>query len=335
MRNSLNSVLIAWAISLILLFGGILAVEYSYDPDAYKEPIAAAGEVDTEGNQNTQAGNNTADISAPESPIKLDRNMAILEEAAYGLLPRQARTGMTPLEYYAAKHPADTNMPRIAILMTEMGMRARTTERAISSLPTAVGFAFSPYGRDLENWGIQSRQNGHESFLMIPMEPVNGSQNDAGPLALLTNKNARENIGLLKTSLGKMTGYVGVINHMGSKFTANTDSIRPILDEVKRRGLMFVDSRSSRYSRAATIAQSINLPVAINNGYIDEIPSEADILNSLTDLENRARTLGAALGLARPYPISMDTVSKWAETLEQKGFQLVPVTALADRQPVR
>ena len=132
--------------------------------------------------------------------------------------------------------------------------------------------------------GRGSRTKGFEVYLTIPMEPVNYPQNDPGPFSLLTARTTRENINLLKSSLARFSGYVGVINHMGSRFTASADSIRPVLAELNRRGLMFIDSRSTQYSVAATMSRAIGMPTAINNRNLDEVLSETEIMNQLQEL---------------------------------------------------
>ncbi|MEX0299513.1 MAG: divergent polysaccharide deacetylase family protein [Kordiimonas sp.] len=186
----------------------------------------------------------------------------------------------------------------------------------------------------MNRWGERSRRDGHEVFLSIPMEPVNYPQNDPGALTLLTSHSQRESTNILRQSLGRMTGYVGVLNHMGSRFTAASDSLRPILDEINRRGLMFVDSRTTPYSRAAAMGRAMGLPVALNNGYIDKELAPDLIAEELKKLEVRAQTQGAAMGMARPYPVSINAIKVWVATLEERGFVLVPVTSIANRQAI-
>ncbi len=97
---------------------------------------------------------------------------------------------------------------------------------------------------------------------------------------------------------------------------------------------MFIDSRSSQYSVAASMSRAIGMPTAINNRNLDETLSAIEIESQLTELEKRAKAQGAALGRARPYPVTIRTINKWKETLADKGIILVPVSAIADLQPL-
>lgn len=276
--------------------------------------------------------------SAPELAISgmlpVQADPALLETTNQGPLPRISDDGRRPVEVYGAPGPIDRTKPRIALVVTDMGMMARNTRRAIAELPPQVTFAFSPYAPNLIEWGEESRRNGHEVLLMIPMEPENYPQNDPGPLSLLTGYSTKENVGMLKASLGTFTGYVGIINHMGSRFTAAVDSLRPVLDELQARGLMIVDSRASQFSRAVNMARAIGVPSAYNNRYVDDNLSADAILAELTELENIARATGNAVGVAHNYPVTINAVNRWAAGLEARGFVLVPVTSVADRQPL-
>jgi len=256
----------------------------------------------------------------------------LLEDHNAGALPRIAEDGRKPIDIYAAARPKDKTSPRIALLVTDLGKRSNTTKRALEELPPEISLAFSPYSRNLNQWGEQARREGHEVLLTIPMEPVNYPQNDPGGLSLLTSLSSRENVNMLRSSLARLTGYVGVINYMGSRFTASSESMRPILDELKVRGLMFVDSRTTPYSRAATMARAVGVPTAINNGYIDEELGQEQIIAELTKLEKRAQSQGAAMGVARPYPVTFEAIKVWSHELKDRGFILVPVTSIANRQ---
>lgn len=365
MLSNVNALLIAWAISLIVVVGGVLTLEAVHDPNAPTEQTAEtpaaeaekaadepAGETPSNAGQKAPAEAATApdDVSGMPAPgqqqtgsqLDIDAQRIIpavalpelLEQSPQGPLPKISEDGRKPFEVYAAPRPTTPAAARIALMVTDLGLRRPNTKRALAELPTNVAFAFSPYTSELNSWGEQSRRAGHEVFLTLPMEPVNYPQNDPGPFTLLTSYSTRENINILKTSLGKLTGYVGVVNYMGSRFTAASDSIRPVLEELNRRGLMFVDSRTTRYSRAAAMAKAIGLPVAINNGYIDEDLSRTKISDQLEKLEQRAKVQGTAMGLARPYPVTIEVIKVWTATLEERGFALVPVTSIANMQPI-
>ncbi|MGD8326249.1 MAG: divergent polysaccharide deacetylase family protein [Sphingomonadales bacterium] len=269
-------------------------------------------------------------------PSAAPRNLSLVEETPFGPLPRIADDGQEPWQAYAASTPDTAQKPMIAIIFTALGIRQSATQAVIEDMPAAITLAFSPYGQNLEDWGERARVAGHEVLLMVPMEPLRYPANNPGPDTLLSNAPAAENIKRFYRILSKMQGYVGVMNDMGSAFTADEGAMQPILADIKDRGLMFVDARSTHLSIAAPLAKELALPIAYNNRFIDQNPTEAAIKEMLAALERTAERRGAAVGLARALPISQSVIKEWATNMQQEDqFQLVPVSAIANRQPIR
>jgi polysaccharide deacetylase 2 family uncharacterized protein YibQ len=275
-------------------------------------------------------------LSSTQTPLKPAPNQNLLVRGENGFKPALGPDGLIAWQEYARPYTRDdNNIPKIALMVTDIGLNSRSSNTAIDNLPGQVDLAYSPYGRNLQDWMDRGRAKGHEGFLMIPTEPVNYPANDPGPHTLITDLNPRDNLLRLDWVLSQVAGYVGVINHMGSKFTTSEEALTPILSDLQSRGLMLVDARSSRYSIAARIARTLNMPRAINDRYIDNVITAAEIQSQLRELEITANTFGVALGLARATPLTIDQIALWAETLSNKGIELVPVTAIANRQPIR
>lgn len=281
----------------------------------------------------------TAKPAAPPRPAATPLTPAPIpdfaEQTADGVLPKLAPDGREPWQAYGRAYADQTARPRIAIVITGLGLGKLVTETAISTLPPAVALAFSPYGEALAGRVRLARQAGHEVLLMMPMEPQDFPKNDPGPHSLLTTLPAADNVARMHWTMARFPGYVGVVNEMGSKFTASEAAMTPVLQELKRRGLLFMDARTSQYSVAGKLARTLRVPRVINNRYIDDEPTEEDIRKRLEEIENLAKTYGAAAAIGRAYPVTMKTVAAWAADLDKRGFELVPVTAVVNRQPVR
>ena len=161
------------------------------------------------------------------------------------------------------------------------------------------------------------------------MEPFNYPANDPGPHTLLTSLSPEENIERLEWLLSRFAGYVGVTNFMGSKFTASPDHLRPVLHNLKERGLMVLDSRASRNSVAAELSDEIGVPHAINNRFVDSEASRVAIDGRLSELERIARATGSAVGISYPFPVTIERLAAWIETLDEKGLVLALMSAVA------
>lgn len=274
-------------------------------------------------------------LISTQLPLKKAPNENLLVKGDNGLLPVLGPDGLVAWQEYARPYTGPDDAPRIAILITDIGLNTKSSNAAIDDLPGQIDMAFSPYGRNLQDWMDKARAKGHEGILMLPTEPLNYPDNDPGPHSLLTDLSQTDNLKRLDWLLSQVTGYVGVVNHMGSKFTASEEGMTPILNDLNNRGLMFIDSRSTRFSMAARLARQLNMPRAMNDRFIDNVISPAEIKRQLSELEKTARTFGTALGLARATPLTIREIAAWAETLDQNGIQLVPITAIANRQPIK
>ncbi len=258
----------------------------------------------------------------------------LLEPGAQGRLPRLGPDGRQAWRVYRRPFDGRDRRPRIAVVVTGLGLSDAATRRAIEKLPGAVTLTFVPYAESLERWLDAARDAGHEVLLEVPMEPQGYPRDDPGPSTLLTSLDARRNIERLEWVLSRAAGYVGASNLMGSRFAAEPESLRPIFETLKRRGLMFLDGRTEGRLPAAKLAADLELPYAANDLRIDLEASRAAIDDALKELERRARENGFALGMAYAYPVSVERIAQWATTLERKKIALAPVTALTDKQAV-
>lgn len=236
---------------------------------------------------------------------------------------------------FARPFDANDSRPRIAVVVLELGLSNAATEAAIQHLPGPVTLAFSPYADGLENWLNLARAAGHEVMLGLPMEPSNFPLRDPGPRTLLTSLTPQQNLERLDWVLGRASGIVGVTNHMGSRFTASNDALRPVLLRLRERGLMFLDARTTPRSVAAALATNLGVARAINDRLIDEQAARASIDALLADVEKVAKETGNAVALGQPYPVTFERLNAWLPTLEAKGIALAPITALVNRQSDR
>jgi polysaccharide deacetylase 2 family uncharacterized protein YibQ len=269
--------------------------------------------------------------AAPGDTATGDQQMA----AVAPRVPPSDQRGGPPPAWQQFARPFDPNdeRPRIAVVVVDLGLSNAATAAAVQNLPGAVTLSFSPYAESLESWINLARAAGHEVLLGLPMEPANFPVRDPGPRTLLTSLSPRQNLERMDWVLGRVSGYVGVTNNMGSRFTASADALRPVLTSLRDRGLVFLDARTSPRSVAAGLATSLGLPRAINDRLIDQEAARASIDANLADIERVARETGNAVALGQPFPVTFERLNNWLPTLEGKGFALAPVTALLNRQP--
>lgn len=251
----------------------------------------------------------------------------LIERSRHGVLPRIAADGARPSAVYARPvPPAAAGKPRIAIVIGGLGIGQSSTADAIGKLPGAVTLAFAPYATDLERQVSRARGDGHEVLLQMPMEPFDYPENDPGPHTLRSNADAADNIDRLHWVMSRFSGYTGIVNFMGAKFTAQDNALRPVLKDISDRGLVMLDDGSSNRSMIADIAPSLKLPAARADAIIDLLARPDAIDKELARLEAVAREKGVAIGTANAIPVTVERIARWAKTLGDRGITLVPAT---------
>ena len=273
------------------------------------------------------------------APVYAGRNLiadpALVEETASGPLPRVASDGRAPMIAYAGPIDVPSGHPRIAIVISGLGISARQTADALEALPAEITLAFAPYASDVQRWVGEARKGGHEVLVQVPMEAIEMPGSDPGPHTLRVDQDQEYNTQRLEWALSRFTGYTGVTNMQGSRFLSDDESLAPMLIYVAKHGLLFFDDGESRHSMSAEVAGRVGVPFAQSAAMIDSIPSAVEIDNKLAQLESTARANGSAAGSAYVSPVTVQRVALWAGGLKARGFALVPASAIVSKPETR
>jgi polysaccharide deacetylase 2 family uncharacterized protein YibQ len=255
----------------------------------------------------------------------------LIEQTRHGPVPRIGFDGARPAEIYARPAVFVPGLPRIALLVGGMGLSPRATEAAIAGLPGAVTLGFAPYGADLARQTALAREAGHELVLEIPMEPFDFPRDNPGPHTLVADAGKDGNGGNLTWLMSRFTGYAGVANFLGGKFTADAKALTPVLREFAARGLFYVDDGTSARSLAMTLASGQDLTAARADIVIDSTAEPGAIEAALARLEAIARDKGLSIGVASALPASVESIGRFARALEARGIALVPLSSAMPR----
>lgn len=351
-----NALALAWGILLLLLGGVAGAIALFGNPRA-GDPIANVSLTNTMVAHRTQpkpavpvmprapappAFNPQQPVAVPppvvppaiQKPVYADRVLvadpALIEQTLQGPLPRIADDGRTPMQAYAPPVPQDKRI-RIAVVVGGLGISAKATAQALAELPPGVTLSFAPYSDDAQRWVAEARRLGHEVLLEVPMEPYDFPDSDPGAETLRANANEDANVNRLVWSLTRFTGYAGVTNLLGGRFLSSAQALGPVMTYLSRRGLLFFDNGSAPRSTAPDIARQISAPFVQSTVTLDGIQTAMEVDARLSELETRARSAGSASGAGFVYPVTVDRVAAWSKSLGDRGFVLVPASALVSK----
>jgi len=215
--------------------------------------------------------------------------------------------------------------PLIAIVIDDVGLDRPHSKRAWE-LPGPLTMSFLPYAKDLREQAKAARAHGQELMLHLPMEPTGRA--DPGPNALLVSLPDAELKQRVTMALDSFDGYVGVNNHMGSRFTAFKPGMETVLRQFKARGLLFLDSRTTPQSVGDPLARELGVPSVARNVFLDDDESLGAVRRRLAETEEVARRQGFAVAIGHPHEATIQALADWLPTVSGKGFALAPLSAV-------
>src|SRR6266404_628982 len=225
---------------------------------------------------------------------------------------------------YAVPFRDLNSRPLIAIVIDDVGLDRPHSKRAWD-LPGPLTMSFLPYARELREQARDARAHGQELMLHLPMEPMGRA--DAGPNALLVTLGDAELRARVTAALDSFDGYVGVNNHMGSRFTTFKPGMETVLRLLRQRGLLFLDSRTSAQSLGNLLAQEMGVASLTRNVFLDDDESIDQVRRKLAETEGVARRQGFAVAIGHPHEATLQALSEWLPGVAAKGMSLAPITA--------
>jgi hypothetical protein len=202
--------------------------------------------------------------------------------------------------------------PRLCIVIDDLGEDLRKARILIQTLENKVTLSvlpFSTYTRDIVQL---ASEHGVDVMLHLPMEPKGYPEANPGPGSLFVAMGMKEIRTMLEKDFRQVPGLVGVNNHMGSRFTADVRGMDVVLQEVKNRGLFFMDSLTSPESVARDLGRQMGVPVLSRDIFIDNEQREEAILFQLQKAEQLARKVGSVVAIGHPYPETLSALRTWA-----------------------
>jgi hypothetical protein len=216
--------------------------------------------------------------------------------------------------------------PRVAIIIDDVGYDRQLAEKFID-LDAAFTISILPHSPHQDAIARIARARGLEIMLHLPMEPVEYPEINPGPGTLLTSMSPDELLQALEENLQAVPHVKGVNNHMGSKLTTRSEQVYQVFSVLKRRGLFFVDSRTTEASVCQPSARLLQIPFAQRDVFLDHVQESSFIRKQLRELVRIARSKGEALGIAHPHPSTYRILKEELPALRQQ-VEIVPASRL-------
>jgi uncharacterized protein len=288
----------------------------------------------------------TAARESPPAPVPAERRPTVIprpsptpEKAAptpppFEVFPEKTAPAPSPeSERQASLAPSPPEppplkpLPRVALIIDDLGYDRPAADR-LMDLKVPVTLAILPHSPHQEAIARAAHARGLEVILHLPMEPVEYPAVNPGPGTLLASMPADDLLRVLEEDLRSVPHIRGVNNHMGSRLTAHSEQMYQVFSVLKRRGLYFIDSRTTDETVCRPSARLFQLPFAQRDVFLDHSHDAATIRRQLRELVRIARLKGEAVAIAHPHPITVATLrEELPELLRQ--VEIVPASRLA------
>ncbi|NWF92496.1 MAG: divergent polysaccharide deacetylase family protein [Syntrophaceae bacterium] len=219
--------------------------------------------------------------------------------------------------------------PRVAFVIDDLGAELSISREVLRwDVPLTLSILpFTPYAKTI---ALEAQQRGKEVILHLPMEPHDYPKIKPGQGALLQKMDEKELLRQLSRDIEAVPHIKGVSNHMGSRLMEDPEKMRIILSELKRRGLFFLDSRTTAQTVGLQTAKSLGLAALERNVFLDNSQNESDIKTELERLVQISLSTGKAIAIGHPHPSTIKSLKEMIPKIKEKGIDIVPLSSLLE-----
>jgi polysaccharide deacetylase 2 family uncharacterized protein YibQ len=226
--------------------------------------------------------------------------------------------------------PASEHASPVAIVIDDLGRSVEVIEE-LRRFGVPLTYAVLPFETRTAAVAARLAELGEQVLCHLPMEAERGE--NPGPGALVETMSEREIREATRLALDAVPNAVGVNNHMGSAFSADPAAMSAVLSVVRKRGLFFLDSRTSAASVGYTLAREAGIPTAERKVFLDGDRTHAAIRRELRRLLALANRGEPAIAIGHPYPETLGVLAEEIPRAREKGYRFVRISELVPAEP--
>jgi len=218
---------------------------------------------------------------------------------------------------------------RIAIVIDDLGIDKKHSSAIVAMDNFKMTLAFLPYAQHIEGLLEQGKANGHEIIVHMPMQPQSDTI-DPGPVVLKVGMTAEQLLDNLDKGLSAFDGFVGINNHMGSKFTSDPIGMDFLMRELKKRDLYFLDSVTSAATQGEKMAQRHGVTYLRRNVFLDHEESDKFVNKALAKCAKVAAKTGLCIAIGHPKDVTIRGLNSFVSKAQSDGFEFVSLSDVLD-----
>jgi uncharacterized protein len=217
--------------------------------------------------------------------------------------------------------------PRLALIIDDLGHNMNGTTRGILDLGVPFTVAVLPELRKSNAVLEAARKRGLPALLHLPMQPA-GDENP-GKHPVTVDMPPEKIDALVGKHASEYKTIIGVNNHMGSLATTDVPTMRALMQSLRKRELVFVDSQTSPRSVGRRMAREAGVWCIANDLFLDDKEEPVEQVEAnLQRLANLARRRGLAVGIGHPHPETLAALRVMLPRLQAHGIDFVTIDSL-------
>lgn len=229
------------------------------------------------------------------------------------------------VEIAVAPSQRKTGLPRLAIIIDDIG-NDNSAASTLLKLPYPLTLSILPSQAYSTKIADEAYRRGDQVMLHLPME-FEGKTAKAEPVELRVGMPASEVHRLVGQMLVEVPHAVGVNNHEGSLATAQPQLMSELMSDLRRRGLFFIDSRTTAATVAYSAAEQAGVAAASRKVFLDDVETREAILRQLDLAARDAAANGSAIAIGHPHPATIAALTDALPRLNSR-VQLVFASSL-------
>jgi hypothetical protein len=211
----------------------------------------------------------------------------------------------------------------VAIVIDDLGRSVEVIDE-LRAFGVPLTYSVLPFEPRTAAVAARLVELGEEVLCHLPMEAQRGE--NPGPGALTEAMSEGEIRDATRRALESVPGAVGVNNHMGSALSEDPGAMGAMLGVVRKRGLFFLDSRTSAASVAYGLAREAGVPAAERKVFLDVDRTPEAIRHEFARLIALANQGQPAIAIGHPYPETLAVLREELPRALEHGYRFVKVS---------
>ena len=269
--------------------------------------------------------------SVPEkiiSPQKaVERHQIPTRPTEQPVVQKPLSTATKPVPATIPKGKKAAGSGTVAIIIDDMGSSLDEVW-TLMAINVPLSFSIIPGLSKTKEVAEEAHRKGYQLMIHLPMEPQGYPKQRMEKNGLLLSQSDAEITQRMNGYFRAVPFAVGANNHMGSRFTEDTDKMRLVLSLLKEKGLFFVDSKTSPRSVGYPLSRGMGLETAARDIFLDNVQDVATIKRQLGLLAATARKRGSAIGICHPHKATMQALAAGLPAMKRDGITFVNVSEL-------